>query len=1556
MTHSRSWGDSAPWEAPCGYRCWRLRCREIQHAELYHGADVAFPRVPHLHGACVARADQKRPAGGKLADGGGLSRQPGCRGGESSYAEEETRGATPPENSAARSTAKQSISEPAKRGLIFSPPRLVPTVDTLEMRRARGESGSGFSHTSVRERQTLLEGLSASLSASENGSDRSEEARRQPNADTHIPGDESGGAAATEEAEAQRGASEGAKGGVAPAELPSAIDSQETPEELLAFCEEVETPGDSRFGAAVFSADCMRETGDPGPEREKGAGQSSPAGCWRRSGSASPPSSPPSEPPTSSPAFATSSSGPPSSPPSPMVSSSSPHCRACEGGSLSPSRPVCASLSSPSCGPPGSSSPSSQPLRELPCASSSGAVSPDDGISEPKRRQVALFHDSCSTSVSQDAAAPSHPPQTCSPSKGPSQSSDTACSAWAASPTGASISSSPRFREYILPLARGEWVRVDSAVWFRVLRGCAEVRGHLFAPSGIYRLIACPFWSPMVRILAVGPPGAASARFRKACAKKGDFKGVNHRECERAQKASRGGDSQRISLHAENGGETCADDAAPRILTGSEEKRRDRRHAPRNCACLPLERQFVDFTGGDADAVSSLFSASIDRLPRSLLRSGASGSSPSCAAEGRERPAPIAVAPALRRLLQVDDRLQSEAIASAEIGELLRAFPRRRYPVVLCFAEVGTARGRISIHSALEPPASACLYRPLEIIPPSWRYVAHEVLQIFVRCGERQAASRFSFSETSGQLFCAACLHARPAECRETTAYGRCPRGESRFPAVVLWGCKGVGKSTFSCFLINFLLNFFPRVAYLEADVGQPTFTLPGCVSLLEVGEPVLTPPHALVDTLDTAPLDKRPPEEIAPPGQVPSRTQSLKNKLLENIFFGDITPKSAPHLYLRCIDRCISTYRQNAARKQRPRAPPGASCLDSAASPLSAPAGSPASALSSRLPALSCPASSDCLPVCHYSPSDSPLPGSSASSPASVAPSAAPSALQDLPSSPPCWSAPALSCAGAFPSPEGGTVDGDASNRAAPGGRGERVTDSDPGGGSRAPCGSLDLSVEGGALAQSAAQKRRQKDGAAHAPGEGASLCLPLIVNTAGWAEGLGEHLLASIRAMSRASACVQFSDGLKKEDDALRPSVARRHGEAKRLGGEPERSEAEMMTENDAPARGKEGAKRGRSTREKTSDEQRKFQGQPIAAKERSTAEMPHKRMRRDDKPVAQRGQQTENLPASKHPETTGRCIPALPDMQNGCDGTERDKREEKESATATETSGECMRAQHDRHYSQPGASSSEMKEGASVARAVFEPIPSLMSLPSPACSSSCLPAPSHPRAAPAAPPAASVCMPSSASAAACVTSTLSPCLHRVSSLAFPGAFAHRVLLHPREALSSSRRASRAPSSWAAASSFLLPAPFRLTDPPRLVACPYVHFPVGDQPGTAERPQTGSGCPAGASFGPLWGGGDGAAVAAHAAAQRHVCVLCGAAKDAAHVEERQRRTTEAGKGLDEARGGPSSWQRGRREEDRANQRGDEDLETGRSTAGSRLSIPKLLQCLQRVKYPDAS
>lgn len=88
-------------------------------------------------------------------------------------------------------------------------------------------------------------------------------------------------------------------------------------------------------------------------------------------------------------------------------------------------------------------------------------------------------------------------------------------------------------------------------------------------------------------------------------------------------------------------------------------------------------------------------------------------------------------------------------------------------------------------------------------------------------------------------------------------------------PIAFICGPKNCGKTTFSRYLLNVLLQRYRKVAYLDTDVGQPEFTPPGFLSLTVIDEVT--------------------PDMTIPCLKTPERC----------LFFGDTSSKSAPFTYL---------------------------------------------------------------------------------------------------------------------------------------------------------------------------------------------------------------------------------------------------------------------------------------------------------------------------------------------------------------------------------------------------------------------------------------------------------------------------------------------------------------------------------------------------------------------------------------------------------------------------------------------------------------------------------
>eukprot|EP00899_Mesostigma_viride_P020554 jgi/Mesvir1/284/Mv13615-RA.1 len=111
--------------------------------------------------------------------------------------------------------------------------------------------------------------------------------------------------------------------------------------------------------------------------------------------------------------------------------------------------------------------------------------------------------------------------------------------------------------------------------------------------------------------------------------------------------------------------------------------------------------------------------------------------------------------------------------------------------------------------------------------------------------------------------------------------------GAGSFPplrSLAICGPKNAGKSTFARLTINRLLSRFPVVAFLDTDLGQPEFTPPGLVSLHLLDQPVFGPPA----------MHLRAP--------------------YCSYFIGDISPKTDPEKYIRCVCALFDQYKAYAS------------------------------------------------------------------------------------------------------------------------------------------------------------------------------------------------------------------------------------------------------------------------------------------------------------------------------------------------------------------------------------------------------------------------------------------------------------------------------------------------------------------------------------------------------------------------------------------------------------------------------------------------------------------
>ncbi|XP_014442085.1 polynucleotide 5'-hydroxyl-kinase NOL9 [Tupaia chinensis] len=102
-------------------------------------------------------------------------------------------------------------------------------------------------------------------------------------------------------------------------------------------------------------------------------------------------------------------------------------------------------------------------------------------------------------------------------------------------------------------------------------------------------------------------------------------------------------------------------------------------------------------------------------------------------------------------------------------------------------------------------------------------------------------------------------------------------------PVILVCGPQDVGKSTFNRFLMNHLLSSISCVDYLECDLGQTEFTPPGCVSLLNITEPVLGPPF----------MHQRKPQKM--------------------VYYGKTSCRSSYENYIEIIKYVFSSYKKES-------------------------------------------------------------------------------------------------------------------------------------------------------------------------------------------------------------------------------------------------------------------------------------------------------------------------------------------------------------------------------------------------------------------------------------------------------------------------------------------------------------------------------------------------------------------------------------------------------------------------------------------------------------------
>jgi polynucleotide 5'-hydroxyl-kinase GRC3/NOL9 len=109
---------------------------------------------------------------------------------------------------------------------------------------------------------------------------------------------------------------------------------------------------------------------------------------------------------------------------------------------------------------------------------------------------------------------------------------------------------------------------------------------------------------------------------------------------------------------------------------------------------------------------------------------------------------------------------------------------------------------------------------------------------------------------------------------------------------IVVCGAKHVGKSTCIRYAVHRLLSSpsVPVVALLDCDAGQPEMSPPGMLTLTLIHKPLLSPPHHHMVL-----------------GEASLVTKQHANAC----FYGHVSSKADPSLYLQCISKLLQSYTQ---------------------------------------------------------------------------------------------------------------------------------------------------------------------------------------------------------------------------------------------------------------------------------------------------------------------------------------------------------------------------------------------------------------------------------------------------------------------------------------------------------------------------------------------------------------------------------------------------------------------------------------------------------------------
>ena len=96
---------------------------------------------------------------------------------------------------------------------------------------------------------------------------------------------------------------------------------------------------------------------------------------------------------------------------------------------------------------------------------------------------------------------------------------------------------------------------------------------------------------------------------------------------------------------------------------------------------------------------------------------------------------------------------------------------------------------------------------------------------------------------------------------------------------VLIYGEKDIGKSTLIRYLVNRALSekeSNEKIHYFDLDIGQTEFTISGCLSYIELKDPLLGPPSSHI---------------------------RINPETDRTLFYGLLSPQTSSIRYLECVD-----------------------------------------------------------------------------------------------------------------------------------------------------------------------------------------------------------------------------------------------------------------------------------------------------------------------------------------------------------------------------------------------------------------------------------------------------------------------------------------------------------------------------------------------------------------------------------------------------------------------------------------------------------------------------